>query len=231
MIHFFDDKVFLSKSYSFCAGLVNQLVQELKHYEIESKMMVVGSKKRNMITQNANGPIDYDFNLIIVEYPYNDGWRELKPQVIEAFNYVLNRNDLPNCNDSTSVITSKEMQLKSGNKTKFKIDICIVRIDAQGYWNRLIHDKSVYGRYFWNRGPSSSELQLKEQRLKQHPEYWNEVRNSYLDKKNLYLCRQDYNHPSFICYTEAVNDVYNKHYGSTFRNTSIYKNLWYNMPT
>ena len=29
-------------------------------------MNVVGSKKRNMITQNANEPIDFDFNLLIL---------------------------------------------------------------------------------------------------------------------------------------------------------------------
>ena len=27
--------------------------------------------------------------------------------------------------------------------------------------------------------------------------------------KNMYLVRNDYNHPSFICYIEAVNNVYN----------------------
>ena len=37
---------------------------------------------------------------------------------------------------------------------------------------------------------------------------WEEVRQCYLDKKNLYLKRNDNNHPSFICYIEAVNEVY-----------------------
>lgn len=65
MYHYVTDKVFLKESYSICADLVNQLVQRLKKYGIESKMSVVGSKKRGLVTQNEKEPIDYDFNLYI----------------------------------------------------------------------------------------------------------------------------------------------------------------------
>lgn len=41
---------------------------------------------------------------------------------------------------------------------------------------------------------------------------WNNVRNAYLNKKNMYLKRRDYNHSSFNCYIEAVNEVYNKYF-------------------
>lgn len=41
---------------------------------------------------------------------------------------------------------------------------------------------------------------------------WGEVRTAYLDKKNLYLSRNDYNHPSFIVYVETVNQIYNKYF-------------------
>ena len=44
---------------------MNQLVQNLKHYGVDASMNVVGSKKRNMITQNEKEDIDFDFNLLI----------------------------------------------------------------------------------------------------------------------------------------------------------------------
>ena len=37
---------------------------------------------------------------------------------------------------------------------------------------------------------------------------WLAVRERYLDKKNYYLRRNDYDHPSFVCYIEAVNEIY-----------------------
>ena len=46
MYRYVEDKVFLRESYSICADIVNQLVQNLKSYGIESRMSVVGSKKR-----------------------------------------------------------------------------------------------------------------------------------------------------------------------------------------
>lgn len=34
----------------------------------------------------------------------------------------------------------------------------------------------------------------------------------YLEKKNMYLLRQDHNHPSFVVYVEAVNEVYSRYF-------------------
>ena len=34
----------------------------------------------------------------------------------------------------------------------------------------------------------------------------------YLEKKNMYLSWQDRNHPSFVVYVEAVNEVYNRYF-------------------
>ena len=55
--------------------------------------------------------------------------------------------------------------------------------------------------------PHSKGLKKKVDKLKSN-NHWEEVRQTYLDKKNMYLSRQDYNHPSFNCYIEAVNEVY-----------------------
>ncbi|SCX09623.1 hypothetical protein SAMN02910339_01370 [Lachnospiraceae bacterium YSD2013] len=207
------DKDFLKRSYSDCADIVNQLVQELKSYGIDAKMNVVGSKGRNMVTQNANEGIDYDFNLLIDNADEYGDARTLKCNAQKAFNNVLSVNGWPDCEDSTSALTTKEMVFKSGNKTPFHIDVCIVKYDQYGRLQRLIHEKwgnTWTDRYYWNTVPNSEALWEKEAELKPHAEYWQMVRQAYLGKKNMYLSRPyDNSHPSFICYVEAVNEVHN----------------------
>lgn len=215
MYHYVTDKVFLKESYSICADLVNQLVQELKKYGIYSRMSVVGSKKRGMVVQNEKEPIDYDFDLwidCVNNRDINGDLRKLKNCVKIAFDKVLEYNGWPSCNVSTSVLTTKKRVLKKGNKTPFYIDVCIVIRDNYGKWCRLIQQKTwnaLSDIYYLATESQIRELKQKEEYLK--PEYWKEVREVYLKKKNMYLCRQDmHNHPSYNCYIEAVNEVYNK---------------------
>ena len=213
MYRYVEDKVFLRESYSICADIVNQLVQNLKNYGIESRMSVVGSKKRGLVTQNENGPIDYDFNLWIKsadDFNVVNDPGILKQNVMAAFNEVLKRNGWKNCEDSASAMTTKQIILKKGNKTPFSIDVCLTREAGWGHWYRLFHKKTgrvSENQYYWMQGPSIINLHKKEAYLK--PDYWMRVREAYLKKKNMYLCMQDNdNHPSYNCYIEAVNEVY-----------------------
>ena len=211
MYHWVEDKDFLKRAYQECADLVNQLVQELKNYGIDARMNVVGSKKRNMITQNGNLPIDFDFNLLIKNPNDYPNGKNLKEDIREAFNEVLSANGWDDCDDSTSALTTKQRVFKKGNKTPFSIDVCIVKEDRYGL-HRLIHHKTgfvAFDQWYWNLVPNSHELWEKEDALK--PDYWMEVRETYLEKKNLYLSRQQMDeHPSFNCYIEAVNEFYEK---------------------
>lgn len=214
MYHWVEDKEFLKRSYSLCADLANQLVQKLKSDDIVAEMRTVGSKGRNMITQNANEKIDFDFNLVIEDAQDYDE-RDLKKAVRCAFNEVLEKNGLKECEDSTSALTTKAIQFSRGNRTPFSIDVCIVTYDRFGQLNRLIHEKTGFeqlDRYYWNAVPFSDKLREKENALK--PDYWLEVRDKYLEKKNMYLQRPcDHSHPSYVCYIEAVNEVYYKNFG------------------
>ena len=107
MYHWVEDRDFLKRAYGVCADLVNQLVQNLKNYGIEARMNVVGSKKRNMSTQNAKEPIDFDFNLLIVNSADYSNGRVLKEDVRKAFNEVLSNNGWGDCDDSTSALTTE----------------------------------------------------------------------------------------------------------------------------
>ena len=224
MYDYVKDKAFLKRAHGVCANLVNQLVQLLGKYGIEAEQSLVGSGGRNMVTQNANEPIDFDYNLIIWDAPDIMDCRYLKDTVKKAFDYILDKNGLSACDDSTSVLTSKKFQFTKGNQTEFSIDIAIVRIDDNGCWHRLIHKKTgnaYFDQYYWNQTPHSQGLYEKEKYLKGLPGGWEEVRSTYLNKKNMYLTRQDYNHSSFICYIEAVNEIYYKYN----RNVGYYRNV------
>lgn len=80
---------------------------------------------------------------------------------------------------------------------------------------RLIHNKNVYAlgldQYTWNEVPCSHQVKDKADELKEAG-LWQEVRDRYLEKKDIYLSWQDHNHPSFVVYVEAVNEVYNKYF-------------------
>lgn len=77
MYHWIEDKEFESKMRSLCADIINQLVQRINNdgcLRVEAHL--VGSGAKNMITQNANEPVDLDYNLCIREnhaFDANDG--------------------------------------------------------------------------------------------------------------------------------------------------------------
>ena len=211
MYHWVEDKDYLKRAYGECAGIVNQLVQRLKKKDIKARMNIVGSKSRKMVTQNGRGKIDFDFNLIIVDSGNIKKCEKLKDTIMKVFNEVLKDNGWPDCKDSTSALTTKEKVLEKGNKTPFSIDVCIVKKDNEGNWYRLIHKKTgdrKTHQWMWEKARNSKDITEKAKRIKSKPGKWKEVRKRYLDKKNMYLKRQDKYHKSFICYIEAVNEVY-----------------------
>ena len=215
MYHFITDKEYLKKLKSCCSDIINQLVQFINEDGVmEVQAHLVGSGARNLITQNEQEPVDLDYNLEILdsgEFNINDG-RGIEEYVRKAFNKVLNRHGWGDCHDSTSAFTTEQRVFNEGNKTPFSIDLCIIRCDQIG-WYRLIHKKTGWvdlDQYYWNQASNSHGLQnrvdwLKEQSL------WLEVREAYLKKKNWYLRYQNYDHSSFNCFIEAVNEVYNKY--------------------
>lgn len=212
MFHYFEDKEFISKMR--CLG--GHLLQDTCHilnmkYDIGAKFYLVGSGKRKLITQNEELPIDLDYNLEIVRCDDFEDCRYLKESTRKAYTEALNNEELGACEDSTSSLTSKQIYSTTGNKTRFSFDVCIVTEDNKGNYHRLIHEKTGFtyiDRYYWNIAPNSKEIRMKSEFIKQKGK-WGLLQKDYLRVKNKYLSRNDHNHPSFICYIEAVNNVYN----------------------
>lgn len=229
MYHWIKDKEFLRNMRTLCSDLVNQLVVAINNddeYEVEAHM--VGSGAKHLETQNSNEPVDLDYNLNIIEskqMPLEDiNEEDIKEYVRKEFNKILNKNDIGDCSDSTSCLTTPRMHFETGNQTEFSIDLAIVYEESDGTWFRLIHQKTGNTHtdaWFWNEAPHSNGLEEKVSRIKEDG-HWNDVRDTYLDKKNLYLTKNDHNHPSFICYIEAVNEVYDKNYKSQKKQKTLF---------
>ena len=210
MYHWITDKQFLKDMKRECWDIINRLKNNINrdsYFRIETQ--IVGSGANNLITQNEKEPIDLDFNLCIVSIKKNIKESEIKEYVRKHFNKVLNEREWGNCSDSTSALTTKRQHFKNGNQTEFSIDLAIIKKE-NNFLHKLKHEKTGntnHDKWYWNIVPDSNDIKNKAYHIKTCG-CWNEVREKYLKKKNKFLKEQDYNHPSFICYIEAVNEVY-----------------------
>lgn len=216
MYHWIDDKEFLKRMRRECSNLINELVQFINNEDyLRVEAQLVGSGGKNLITQNADKPIDLDYNLNIIGIDGSiNNAKQIKEYIRKAFNTILKRNNLGDCKDSTSALTTEKMYFTKGNDTEFSIDLAITYEDSNGTRHKLIHDKTgitVLDRWYWVQCPNSEQLQRKIGDIKD-ANLWTDVREAYLKKKNTYLVRNDYNHPSFVCYIEAINEIYFKNF-------------------
>lgn len=126
MYHYIQDKNFLKRLKSTCSDIVNQLVQSINNDSVMTvQACLVGSGAKNLVTQNANKPIDLDYNICIINTEsinINDGC-EIKEYIRKQFNKVLRKNDWGDCQDSTSALTTENRVFLQGNKTEFVANI------------------------------------------------------------------------------------------------------------
>ena len=210
MYEYVSDREFLSRIRTEAGEILQDLCHNLKvDHDIGARFFMVGSGARRLITRNANQPVDLDYNLEIVRCEDFDDCRYLKECVRKSFDKVLRAHGWWTCQDSTSVLTAKRQLYTITAPVRYAIDVCIVMQD-DGHYHRLIHKKTGFtfsDEYYWNIAPHSRKLKEKADYIRKHGK-WELVRDQYLRLKNHYLTQNDHDHPSFICYIEAVNNVY-----------------------
>lgn len=145
---------------------------------------------------------------------YWNDLRLLKETVRNALNRAERREFFSDAQDSTSCLTAL-LHFKDTPNVEFSFDVAITTKNKNGNYMRLIHNKNVYAlgldQYTWNEVPNSHQVKDRADKLKRAG-LWQKVRDRYLEKKNMYLFRQDHNHPSFVVYVEAVNEVYSRYF-------------------
>ena len=106
MYEYVNDKQFLSRMRSLCGDIMQDLCHTLKEeYDIGASFYLVGSGAKNLIMQNANRPIDLDYNLEITRIDDWEDCRNIKECVRKSFNTVLRKHGWNDCEDSTSSLT------------------------------------------------------------------------------------------------------------------------------
>ena len=214
MYYFVDEKEYHIYKVD-CSNTLKKTCELLKKKNIIAQFVLVGSGARNMVTRNGNGPYDLDYNLIIVKAPdeYWNDLRKLKDTIRNALNKAVGGNWFSDAQDSTSCLTAL-LHFSDSPKVKFSFDVAIICENSNGKWMRLIHNKNMWGigndQYTWNEVPYSMNIKVKADVLKRN-DLWQEVRDKYLNLKNMYLCRMDRSHTSFTVYVEALNQVHNKY--------------------
>ena len=197
---------------SDCSDVLKETCELLKEKGISAQFSLIGSGARNMITRNGDGPYDLDYNLLIMkaEERYWDDLRLLKDTIRNALNKAVGGKFFSDAQDSTSCLTAL-LHFNDTPNVEFSFDVAIIKKNRNGNYMRLIHNKP-WNQYTWNEVPHSHQVTDRANELK-NAGLWEKVRDRYLDKKNMYLSRQDHNHPSFLVYVEAVNEVYSQHFG------------------
>ena len=195
---------------SDCSRTLKKTCELLRAKGISAQFTLVGSGARNMITRNGDGPYDLDYNLLVVKADdeYCDP-RLLKDTIRNALNKAVGGKFFSDAQDSTSCLTTL-LHFEDSPDVEFKFDVAIIAKNRNGNYMRLIHNKP-WNQYTWNEVPHSHQVTDRANELK-NAGLWKKVRDRYLDKKNMYLSRQDHNHPSFLVYVEAVNEVYNERF-------------------
>ena len=213
---------------SDCTNVLKETCELLKEKGISAQFSLVGSGARNMITRNGDGPYDLDYNLLVMKADNESrDPRLLKDTIRNALNKAVGGKFFSDAQDSTSCLTAI-LYFEKSPDIKFKFDVAITTKNKNGNYMRLIHNKNVYAlgldQYTWNEVPNSHQVKDKADEIKEEG-LWQEVRDRYLEKKNMYLSWQDRNHPSFVVYVETVNEVYNRYFnrGGGYSVQSIFR--------
>ena len=201
----------------FCSDTLNRLKNVLHNdYDIDCTFRLIGSGSKDIVTQNADGAFDLDYNLYITKFPSgfdpntSSRMKWLKDSIRVELNQLLGHEGFRDVQDSTSVLTARLFLTSDPNKKIFSFDIAILAKNTNDEFCRLIHEKGPFERFYWNQVPSSHNVYDKADELKQYG-WWDDIQTKYVDLKNMYLQRMDYNHPSFIVFVEAVNQIYQEY--------------------
>ncbi len=195
---------------SDCSRTLKKTCELLRAKGISAQFTLVGSGARNMITRNGDGPYDLDYNLLVVKA--DDEYRDprlLKDTIRNALNKAVGGKFFSDAQDSTSCLTTL-LHFEDSPDVEFSFDVAIIAKNRNGNYMRLIHNK-LWNQYTWNEVPHSHQVKGRADELKKAG-LWQKVRDRYREKKNMYLSWQDHNHPSFVVYVEAVNEVYNERF-------------------
>ena len=191
-----------------CERIIKNVQQSSLREYFTFQFELIGSGSLNILTKNgATGEYDLDYNLIIQKDKQGliDNPKKIKDLFMKAFNEANPTLGFESPENSTSVITSK---LIYDNRLHFSFDVAIMCEGYNGDYLKLKYNK-ISGLYYWNQVNDSRGYKTKIKVLKSN-DLWVEAKKRYLEKKNMYLKKNE-EKASFSILLEVLkemNDVY-----------------------
>jgi len=212
----------IRKYLQLCQKILDKLCEILKNEGIAANYYIVGSGKRHLVTRLViNGkeqPFDLDFNLEVdlnsLPKKLKEDLAKLKEKIRSELNKILKefKPDFKDGKDSPSVIKAL---LTPEDKTKFSFDLAIISKNKDGNLQRLAHKNDNFN---WEMIRNSADIENKAEILRKHAASWNELRNTYLDKKNKHYGEDS--HPSITIFIDTVNKIHDKYYKNSNNQSS-----------
>lgn len=182
-------------------------VQDLVRDYFTFQYKLVGSASRNMITydQKSNIGFDFDFDLEINYDDENYTSAEIRCIMKNAIDRVAPRYGYKYCEDSTRVLTIKKVKTFTC-QILHSCDFALVYNCNDGRQQYIRFNKKN-NNYTWEyQGSGFKNLDRKIKWLK-HNEYWGELQDYYIEKKNL---NNNPNKKSRSIFAESVNEMCQK---------------------
>lgn len=189
--------------------IIHKLQDEVREY-FTFQYHFVGSSKRNMITRdrNSNTGFDFDVNIEVNDPDEDYSAEEIRNILREGLDIVNNPNGrsifgYDYTEDSTRVLTIK-VKDKANSRILHSCDFCVVNYCEDGRQQYNIRYNKKQCSYSWEYQPKDYyELPEKIEWIKKNG-LWQQVRDVYLDKKNM---NTDKNKKSRSIFAETVHQV------------------------
>lgn len=168
---------------------------------------LVGSGRRHLITRikGGNGGYDFDYNLII--NPNYEWGPSVRDSFFQAFQKAIKGTIFNKIENSTSVITIKQVSTPE-KKVIVGCDFSIIiypDMQDKSYYKYSRFNKDL-NNFTWQIRDISKNIDNKLNWLMDNYEgIWNEIKDEYLKLKNINL--QDKH--SYVLFHEAINNIYN----------------------
>lgn len=184
-------------------------VQNIAREQFTFTYSFIGSSSRNMITMDTKSNIGFDFD---VNIEVNDKDENYSPDKIRhiiknALDRVAYQYGYKFCEDSTRVLTIKMVD-RLNSRIIHSCDLAIVNNCNDGRQQYIRFNKSD-NTYCWDyQGKGFEDFDNKINWLKKN-KYWQELRDYYLDKKNI---NNDPRKHSRSIFYESIHEMCVKNY-------------------
>ena len=203
MYYYLEDSKLVSKTNKWGHAFALDLEKALEEKGIISEVDILDE---SLVVQNDT--------LNQSEYPYiikvdtNEPFKaEDLDKVKEALNKVLLSKELKEVEDFEYSFKSKKMHWESLPSKNFIFEFFVITNNNGNYSRVILKKGSLVELPMLNK----EDLDKKESKIRFYGLFEN-VNNGYLNKLNMYEKRQDPNHPSFVCFIEAINEVFHKNF-------------------